>query len=207
MRHNFIHRFLPADKPGAPTLLALHGTGGDETDLLDLARSIDEHAAILSPRGRVLESGMPRFFRRHAEGVFDQADLRAQTEALAEFVVDCAATYDFDPARVVAMGYSNGANIAASLLLAKPEVLAGAILFRAMVPFEPPSLPDLAGKQIFISAGRHDPLIPPALTQRLGELLDTAGASVKLLWQETGHGLTPADMREARRWWQKVVPS
>lgn len=201
----FTHRFIPADEPGAATLLALHGTGGDEQDLLPLAGAIDEHAAILSPRGRVLENGMPRFFRRLAEGVFDLADLRAQTDALAEFVRECAGTYGFNAARVFAVGYSNGANIAASLLLSTPDVLAGGMLFRPMVPFEPAAVPDLSGKQIFMSAGRQDPLIPARLTRRLAELLEAGGASVQIQWQASGHALTPADVAAARHWWVQTV--
>src|ERR671920_1283811 len=141
----FVHRFDPAKEPGAPTLLLLHGTGGDENDLLPLGRMLDERAALLSPRGKVLENGMPRFFRRLAMGVFDQEDLVNRTHELAEFVTASASEYGFDPGRVFAVGFSNGANIAASLLLLHPSLLAGAVLLRPMVPFEPDTPPGLSG--------------------------------------------------------------
>jgi predicted esterase len=200
MRTEFIHRFVPAASLTAPTILALHGTGGDENDLIPLARMLSADSAILSPRGRVLENGMPRFFRRLAEGVFDQEDLRARTEELAAFVADAAAHYHFDPARVVALGYSNGANVAASLLLSRPHVLAGAVLLRPMVPFEPERPPALQGRRILLSAGRLDPIVPQASTNRLAELLKAGGADVTLTWHETGHALLPREMEQAARW-------
>ena len=141
----FIHRFVPATDAYAPTLVALHGTGGDEAALIPLAPAIHPGAAVLSPRGRVLERGMPRFFARLSEGVFDQEDLAKRTIELADFIAWAAERYGFDPRRVYAVGHSNGANIAASVLLARPEALAGGVLFRAMVPFEPEALPDLSG--------------------------------------------------------------
>lgn len=186
----------------APTILALHGTGGDENDLLPLARMIARGSAILSPRGRVLENGMPRFFRRLAEGVFDQDDLREQTAALGAFAADAAARFNFDPARLVAIGYSNGANIAASLLLSSPSTLAGAVLLRPMVPFEPARLPDLSGKPILISAGRRDPIIPTALTMRLAGLLESSAARVTTVWQDIGHELSPHEIEQAAAWWR-----
>lgn len=191
----------------APTILALHGTGGDEHDLVPLARMVDGDSAILSPRGRVLEDGKPRFFRRLSEGVFDQADLREQTVALGRFLDEAAARYHFTRGHVVALGYSNGANIAASLLLTEPGALAGAILLRPMVPFEPESPPSLAGIPILISAGRKDPIVPTALTERLADLLQTSGASVTVLWQETGHALSPSELEQVTEWWQKTFPA
>ncbi|MCA1562868.1 MAG: alpha/beta hydrolase [Acidobacteria bacterium] len=196
----FTHRFEPASDPAAPVLLVLHGTGGDENDLLPIARMLHPGAAILSPRGRVLERGMPRFFRRLAEGVFDQEDLRIRTIELAAFVTDATAHYGLDASRVVAVGYSNGANIAASVFLAHPTVLAGAVLLRAMVPFEPARLPDLAGKPILIAAGRRDPLIPQALTQRLAAILEQAGADLTVRWYDVGHELSPREIYEAAAW-------
>ena len=197
----FAHRFVAAaDSEHAPTLLLLHGTGGDETDLLPLGQALLPEANLLSPRGRVLEHGMPRFFRRLAEGVFDQADLAAQTNALAEFVTVAATRYRFDPRRVIAVGYSNGANIAGSLLLAHPGVLAGAVLFRAMVPFEPSQEQDLTGMPIFISAARHDELIKPAQSERLAMIFERFGAQVTFVWQSGGHALTSADVDAAREW-------
>ena len=191
---------MPPASPGAPTILALHGTGGDENDLIPLARMVSREAAILSPRGNVLENGMPRFFKRLAEGVFDLEDLKARTADLAQFVAAAAAKYTFDPARVVALGYSNGANIAASLLLSHPGVLAGGILLRAMVPFEPDRVPALEGTSVLLSAGRQDPMIPQASTSRLAALLKQAGADVTLSWYDAGHGLVPREMEQATRW-------
>lgn len=203
----FAHRYLPAPAPAqraggsaAPTLLLLHGTGGDEDDLLPLGRALLPGVNLLSPRGKVLEGGMPRFFRRLAEGVFDEDDLVRRTEELALFVEWASAAYGFDPAWVIAAGYSNGANIAASLLLLRPCTLAGAVLFHAMVPIEPPERPDLAGVPVFIAAGRADPLVPSAGTERLAELLRAAGADVALHWEPGGHALIPSEVQAAREW-------
>ena len=191
---------MPPALAEAPTILTLHGTGGDENDLIPLARMVSPDAAVLSPRGNVLENGMPRFFRRLAEGVFDLEDLRARTADLAQFVAAASAKYKFDPSRVVALGYSNGANIAASLMLSNPGVLKGGILLRPMVPFEPDPLPSLRGTSVLISAGREDPLIPQASTSRLAALLKQAGADVTLSWYDAGHGLVPREMEQATRW-------
>jgi len=196
----FTHRFEPATDPAAPVFLVLHGTGGDENDLLPIAGMLHPGAAILSPRGRVLERGMPRFFRRLAEGVFDQEDLRIRTTELAAFVKDATAHYGLDASRVVAVGYSNGANIAASMLLAHPTVLAGAVLLRAMVPFEPERVPDLSGKPVLIAAGRQDPLIPQPLTHRLAAILEQAGADLTVRWYDVGHELSPREIHEAAAW-------
>lgn len=191
---------MPPALPDAPTILALHGTGGDENDLIPLGRMVSPDAAILSPRGNVLENGMPRFFKRLAEGVFDLEDLKARTADLARFVAAAAAKYKFDPSRVVALGYSNGANIAASLMLSNPGVLKGGILLRAMLPFEPDRLPVLQGTSVLLSAGRQDPMIPQASTSRLAALLKQAGADVTLSWYDAGHALVPREMEQATRW-------
>ena len=200
MQPEFIHRFLPAQAEGLPTLLLLHGTGGNEQDLLELGEYLAPGAARLSPRGQVLERGMPRFFRRLAEGVFDLEDLRQRTAELADFVSAAAREYRFDPARVVAVGYSNGANIAAALLLLRPGVLSAAILFHAMVPLEPDPLPALGATPVFLTAGRFDTMIPPAQSERLARLLESAGAKVTLAWQPGGHSLGPAETEAARTW-------
>jgi predicted esterase len=200
MPNDFVHRFVPGASLTAPTILALHGTGGDENDLIPLARMIGADSAVLSPRGRVLENGMPRFFRRIAEGIFDVEDLHARTAELADFIAHAASRYSLDPSRIVALGYSNGANIAGSLMLSRPEVLAGAILLRAMVPFEPDNLPDLTGRRVLISAGRQDGFVPQAQTVRLAELLEDAGADVTLNWFDAGHTLLPREMEQAARW-------
>ena len=202
---SFTHRFVPAEGPNAPTLLLLHGTGGDENDLLPLGRMLDEQAALLSPRGKVLENGMPRFFRRLAMGVFDQEDLVNRTHELAEFVTASASEYGFDPGRVFAVGFSNGANIAASLLLLHPDLLAGAVLLRAMAPFEPEMPPDLSGTPVYLAAGRSDQMVPPESTERLAELLKAAGAEVTLDWQPGGHGIGRTEIEAARSWLKDVV--
>lgn len=191
-----VHRFEPGSAEH-PTLLLLHGTGGDENDLLPLGRALLPGAALLSPRGAVLERGQPRFFRRLAEGVFDLEDLRVRTAELATFVREAAVTYQFDARRLVAVGFSNGANIAASLMLSNAGVLAGGVLLRPMVPFEPEVRPSLQGVPVLISAGRADPIVPTALVERLGVLLKEGGASVDLVWQPGGHGLTKGDVESA----------
>jgi predicted esterase len=197
---DFIHRWIPGSS--AETVLLLHGTGGDENDLVPLGQKVAPEASLLSPRGKVLERGMPRFFRRLAEGVFDLDDLRLRTHELADWIGWAAREYKFDPAKVTALGYSNGANIAASMLLLRPESLAGAILLRAMLPFEPgEALPDLSGKKILMANGRRDPIIPVASSTRLAEILRGAGAEVEFHLSDGGHNLDPADVAQARDWY------
>ena len=196
----FAHQFVPAQAADAPTLLLLHGTGGDEHDLLGLGRALYPQAALLSPRGQVLENGMPRFFRRLAEGVFDLDDLQRRTHDLAAFIASASEAYHLDPQRIIAVGYSNGANIAASLLLLHPRLLAGAVLFHVMVPFVPMELPDLRGVPLFIGAGRSDTLIPPQQTERLALLLQQAGAAVELHWEPGSHALNQAEVQAATSW-------
>lgn len=195
----FVHRWEPRDG-SARTLLLLHGTGGDENDLIPLGDLIDPSANLLSPRGQVLENGMPRFFRRLAEGVFDLPDLKARAAQLAGFVRDAAATYGFDPAGVTAVGFSNGANIAAATLVLHPGVLPRAVLLRAMVPLVPEAAPALAGTRVFIGAGEADPIIKPANTESLARMLREYGADVTLDWFPVGHQLTRADVDAARDW-------
>src|SRR3954471_5740183 len=161
----FVHRYVPGRT--ARTLLLLHGTGGNETDLLSLGADLDPSAALLSPRGKVLENGMPRFFRRLAEGVFDEEDVIRRAGELADFTLAAAKEYEFDPQSVTAVGYSNGANIAAAILLLRPEVFSRAILFRAMVPLTPARLPNLANLRALISSGKRDPIIPMENAERL----------------------------------------
>lgn len=195
---DFVHEF----RPGATdlTVLALHGTGGTERDLVPLAQSLFPAANVLSPRGRVSERGAPRFFKRFAEGVFDLDDLRLQTDALAEFVNASSRRYDFDPANVWALGYSNGANIAASLLLQRSPTLVGAVLLRAMTPFVPDAVPDLGGKRVFLGAGRLDPIVPVEDVEGLAHLLRAGGAHVELRFQEAAHELSRADIAAAKEW-------
>jgi phospholipase/carboxylesterase len=197
----FVHRFVPApEQDNAPTLLLLHGTGGDENDLLALGRMLDPHAALLSPRGKVLENSMPRFFRRHAEGVLDREDLVRRTHELADFVAAASAAYHFSPNHVIAAGFSNGANIAASMLLLRPQVLAAAILSHPMLPLIPESLPDLSGRRVFIGAGMMDPLVPAAQSEQLAQMLRQAGAEVSMRWYNVGHALGHEEVRDARAW-------
>jgi len=201
---DFIHEFVPGTSDR--TLLLLHGTGGNEHDLIPFGKELDPSAALLSPRGKILENGMPRFFRRLAEGVFDLEDLRTRTHELADFVIAAAERYKIDISKIVAVGYSNGANIAASLLLLRPEILRAAILFRAMVPLIPDSMPDLSSVDIWIGAGDHDPIVPPSETQRLVDLLRRAGANVTIRFTNATHGLTDVEVRTAKHWLEELGP-
>ena len=193
---------MPADpeRSDAPTLLLLHGTGGTEEDLLPLGSMLAPGAALLSPRGKVLEGRMPRFFRRLAEGVFDVEDLIARTHELAAFVRGATAAYGLDPTRITALGFSNGANIGAGLLLLHPHLLRGAVLLRATVPLEPDPRPNLEGTAVLLAAGQTDPLVAPEDTERLAALLERAGADVSVAWSPGGHGLVPSDIETARSW-------
>jgi phospholipase/carboxylesterase len=195
---DFIHEFVQGKS--SRTLLLLHGTGGTERTLIPFGHELDPDASLLSPRGKVLEDGMPRFFRRLAEGVFDLDDLRKRTHELADFVISAAEHYKIDNRQIVAVGYSNGANIAASLLLLRPEILSAAILFRAMVPLIPDQQPDLSSKSVFINAGSFDPIVPTSQTKQLAELLRDAGANVTVRFLQSGHELTPDDVYLAREW-------
>ncbi len=197
-----VHRWEPATRPDAPTLMLLHGTGGDENGLLTLGRMLSPGSALLSPRGNVLEQGAPRFFRRLAEGVFDVDDLHRRTTELADFIVAAAEAYGFDLSSLHAVGYSNGANVAASVLLSRPETLAGGVLYRAMVPFEPAGPVDVSGKRVLISAGQFDPMIPPAGSERLATILRDGGADVELAWQPVSHGLSQGDVTLGHRYFQ-----
>ena len=205
LQPDFIHEFVPGTSNR--TLLLLHGTGGNERDLIPLVRGLDSRAALLSPRGKVLENGMPRFFRRVAEGVFDLDDLKKRTNELADFVAAAAQHYGFASDKVVAVGYSNGANIAASMLLLRPKTLRGAVLFRAMVPLVSESLPDLSSVCVWIGAGSEDPIIPTSETQRLVELLRSAGADVTIRFARAGHGLSNDDIITARDWLKNLIES
>jgi phospholipase/carboxylesterase len=197
-RPDFIHEFLPGNS--SRTLLLLHGTGGNERDLIPLGRELDPNAALLSPRGKVLENGMPRFFRRLAEGVFDLEDLKTRTNELADFVAAAVRHYELAADHIVAVGYSNGANIAASVLLLRPEIMHRTILFRAMVPLIPDKLPNLSSVRVWIGAGDQDPIVPASETKRLAELLRRADANVTIRFAKAGHGLTNDDLEAAHQW-------
>jgi phospholipase/carboxylesterase len=196
--NTFHHAFVRGESDR--TLLLLHGTGGNENDLLSIGRDLDPKASLLSPRGKVLENGLPRFFRRLAEGVFDEEDLIRRTHELADFIAEAAEKYSIDHRRIYAVGYSNGANIAASLLLLRPGVLAGAALLRAMVPLIPDALPDLNGTPVLLMSGHHDPIIPTENSRRLAVLLGDAGADVTLRFENAGHQLTQYTLDATRRW-------
>ena len=205
--HLHVHRWEPATAPNQPTILLLHGTGGDENDLMPFGRMLAPGAALLGVRGNVSENGARRFFRRLAEGVFDLEDLHRRTGELGDFLESAAAVYDFSASSLFALGYSNGANVAASLLLERPAALAGGAFFRAMVPFEPATIPALAGRKVLISAGRFDAMIPPAGSERLAAILREGGADVELVWQPTSHGLTQGDVTTGHQFFAALTRS
>lgn len=195
----FIHVYIPASDPdNRATVLLLHGTGGDEESLVPIVEGILPGAAILSPRGKVLENGMPRFFRRFAEGVFDLEDLRLRTAELAEFIIEASGVYGFDRKNLIAAGYSNGANIAAGILLTYPGVIPRAVLFHPMVPFVPDQLPELSDTDILITAGTNDPIVSPEGTENLVNLLRESGARVEIFWHDNGHSLTREEINAAK---------
>jgi phospholipase/carboxylesterase len=196
----FVHRFEPATADGVAPVLLLHGTGGDENDLVPLGHTVAPGAALLSPRGQVLEHGMPRFFRRLAEGVFDEDDVRRRALDLADFVEAARNRYRLEAP--LALGYSNGANITAAVLLLRPQALAGAILLRAMAPLTDPPRADLAGKPVLIVSGAQDPIALPDNAARLADMLRQAGATVDHRALPAGHPLTNTDVTLARGWWR-----
>lgn len=197
----FIHRFVPADDKTSPeTLVVLHGTGGDENDLIGIGQAIAPGAAILSPRGNVLENGAPRFFKRLAEGVFDPKEVKSRGEELNRFIRAAISEYGLNPERIFALGYSNGANIASTVMFIEPGLLRGAIMFRPMLVFEPHEQPDLSGAGVFISSGQMDPIVPAKSVEKLVELFEASHAEVTLKWQLAGHNLLPTEVREAAGW-------
>ncbi|UJL48140.1 alpha/beta hydrolase [Virgibacillus sp. NKC19-16] len=198
------HIFQQGKDQSRPTLLLLHGTGGTEQDLIPLAERIDPEANILSVRGNVSENGMPRFFRRLAEGVFDEEDLIFRTKELYEFLDEAAKENNFDRNNIVAIGYSNGANIAASLLFHYQDTLKAAILHHPMVPRRGIDLPDLSGKNVFIGAGTNDPICAPEESKELQSLLEGANANVELHWEDKGHQLTMGEVEAARKWYENI---
>lgn len=198
---DFVHRFVPASDPGSPiTLLLLHGTGGNEQEILSLGRALRPGAALLSVRGKVLENGMPRFFRRFAEGVFDVEDLKHRADELSGFIDAARDRYGLENQKLVAAGYSNGANIAAGLILLHPHQLPAAVLLRAMVPFKPDQVLDLAGRSILLCAGRRDFIASPDHTNELADIFKAGGASVSIHWHNGGHELGQDDLESAKTW-------
>lgn len=199
MDQDFQHIFIKGDLR-RPVLVLLHGTGGDERDLVELGQSVSPGSPILSLRGKVLENGMPRFFRRLAEGIFDFEDLKFRTKELADFIGRSRSQYKFEQNPLIALGYSNGANIAASVLLSFPDIFQGAALLRAMVPFKPVKIPDLKDTKVLMLSGLMDSIIPVENSKRLSELLQQAGADVTLSVKPAGHGLVQADFSELKNW-------
>jgi predicted esterase len=201
----FVHIFVPAEKPDSPTLLLLHGTGGDERDLLPLGRELWPGAALLGVRGKVLENGMPRFFRRFAEGVFDVDDLKTRTKELADFIDVAAEQHRFNKRRLVAVGYSNGANIAASLIFLHPHYLKAAGLFRAQLPFTLDLVRNFSGLSVFLAGGMRDSIVPHDQTEQLAAILQSGGADVSMFWHRGGHELGEDDIDAARTWLRDKV--
>jgi phospholipase/carboxylesterase len=195
---SFTHRYEPALTPDQPPVLLLHGTGGDENDLIPLGKMVAPGAALLSPRGKVLENGMPRFFRRLAEGVFDEADVKARANELADFIAEARDAYGLGAP--IALGFSNGANIAAAMLMLRPETLAGAVLLRAMVPLSETPQVDLSVKRVLMLSGAMDPIIPAENASRLAASLMAAGAEVKHTILPAGHGLSQQDLSLTQNW-------
>ncbi|ANE48405.1 carboxylesterase [Paenibacillus swuensis] len=196
------HLFRKGSDPKAPTFVLFHGTGGTENDLLPIADIVNSSASVLSVRGNVLENGMPRFFKRLAEGVFDEEDLIARTKELHEFLDQAAEDYEIERGHMIAVGYSNGANIAGSLMFHYEQVFKGAILLHPMVPRRHMQLPELNGLPVFIGAGRNDPICSPQETEELRQLLDGAGAEVEVHWESHGHQLTMSEIQGAADWYR-----
>ncbi|MGE0352647.1 MAG: alpha/beta hydrolase [Gemmatimonadales bacterium] len=199
----FVHRYVPGDPADRRVLLLLHGTGGNEEDLLPLGQMLAPGAALLSPRGRVLEAGMPRFFRRVSAGVFDVADLRDRALELGRFVEAAVASYGLGGRSLAVVGYSNGANIASGLMFLRPGLLAEGVLLRPMVPFDPDPVPGLTGTRVLLSAGLMDVTMTAGEPERLAEIYRRAGAEVTLRQVPAGHGLSRQDIDEARRWLER----
>ncbi len=199
------HRYDPPQGESAWTILLLHGTGGSENDLIQLGQVLVPGAGLLSPRGQVSEGGALRFFRRHAEGVLDQEDLAARSSEMSDWVTTAAAHYGFDPRRVIAAGFSNGANLAASMLLRGMDLPVAAVLLSPMLPFEPENHPDLSGRNVFVGAGRVDPLVPAQQVDALESVLSRSGASVEVYWMPGGHGITTDEVRAASTWLARVI--
>jgi phospholipase/carboxylesterase len=204
---SFQHVYDPGTDASAPPLLLLHGTGGTEHDLLTLGRALSPGSALLSPRGKVSENGASRFFARLAEGVFDPAEVAERTLALADFIAAAGAEYRLDLTRLTAVGFSNGANVAATLLLLRPVVLGAAVLFRPMVVIDAPAAPhSLDGKRVLICSGTQDPIVPNDHPHRLASHLRAGGADITLHTHAASHGLTQADLVAAKSWFSSTTP-
>jgi phospholipase/carboxylesterase len=178
--------------PGGPLFLTFHGTGGDEHQFTGFGAQLLPDATIVSPRGDVSEHGAARFFKRTGEGVYDMADLAMRTEKMRRFVSRLKA--ERSPSRVVGLGYSNGANILASVLFEQAGLFDDAVLLHPLIPFEPSENPGLKGTRILIAAGRNDPICPAPLTERLGDYFRRQGADLRLAWHDGGHGIERSEV-------------
>ena len=195
----FIHKYIPPANPlSLDTLVLFHGTGGDEDSMVQIGSTVSQESGLLSPRGKILENGMPRFFRRLSEGVFDHEDMKDRTIELVKFINSASKEYGYDLRKLSALGYSNGANIAASIILTFPGVFKNAVLFHPMIPFKPDNLPDLSGTRILITAGTNDPVVNPEESEGLKELFQDSGAIMEILWSDKGHSLTQEELERAR---------
>lgn len=201
---DFVHRFEPGTAHDGPTLLLLHGTGGNETDLLALGRDLTNWN-LLSPRGPVLENGMPRFFRRLGEGIFDEEDVKFRAKELADWLAAAAQQHSFDVNNVWSLGYSNGANIAAATMMMRPDVLRGAAMWRGMMPLSTVAPQDLTGRSALLLSGIDDPFAPRASAQSLAAWLRTNGADITHTERAGGHSLQSADIEETRAWLAQVA--
>ena len=203
MAAEFIHKYIPGTIPA--TILAMHGTGGDENDLLGVARAVFPGAAVLSPRGKTNEHGAYRFFPRLAPGVFDEEEIAIRTQELAEWLGWAAKEYGFDQTKLYALGYSNGANMAIATMLLYPGSIAGGVMLRPMPVIRPDPMPDLAGAPILIAAGEADPMVPVKSAHALAAMMAEAGAAVDFAVMESGHDLTPEDFSGAKRWFAALA--
>lgn len=194
----FIYNYIPSS--GENTLLLLHGTGGNEDDLLTIGQMLDQKASILAPRGKVVENGMPRFFRRISPGVFDIEDLKFRVSELTEFIMLACKKHSIDQRSLIGVGYSNGANTAAGLIMLEPTLLKRSILFRVMLPFLPERIPELSGTRVFISGGKYDQMISEEGTLELKNILQKSGADVKMNWEQSTHALSAGEINKAREW-------
>jgi phospholipase/carboxylesterase len=196
---NLIHKYIPSkDSSNHYTLLLLHGTGGNENSLIPISEIILPGAAVISLRGNTIENGMPRFFRRISEGVFDLEDLKVRTKELAKFIEDSSMKYGINSNNVVAVGYSNGANIALSVILSHPGLISKAVLYHPMIPFVPASSPDLSGTNILITAGTNDPIVDSEETNNLYAMLKSYGANIEIYWHDIGHNLTREEISRTK---------
>lgn len=201
---SFIHIYNEPLMGNTTIFLLLHGTGGDENDLIQLAKMIDPQAGILSLRGNIDENGMNRFFERKAMGVLDEESLKKETVKLYDFLNAAASEYHFKKEQLVVLGYSNGANIASSLLFHYKDAFNQGMLLHPMVPLRTVELPDLSRQRLFIGAGENDPICPPEETEELEQMLSKTGASITMYWGKDGHSLSQNELNAASMWYENL---